>query len=283
MLSRARPGGVTPATAACSFCLWVRSGRSTLAVTPSSDLCTSAARAWHAILPRRRSPRPRARPPRRPVAATSNSAVSGCSSPIFGGAASSPRSAISRMGAPRWKMVRTRSGVPFRGPRRPVGGISFTRGSLAHLLRNRFYIGEVVFKSELCPAEHPPILDRDLFEAGWDLRSDAVCQRSGSSIARHNRLAEERLDRRDFLIASVATIGASAGLVVDARSQTPGARRLLAVLHRAPHQPQLIPATQSRGKRSSARSTSTTFRPGRSTFCTFRAFRCPRDSTRMCP
>jgi uncharacterized protein len=31
--------------------------------------------------------------------------------------------------------------------------------------------------------------------------------------------SEERLDRRDFMIASVATIGASAGLVVDARSQ----------------------------------------------------------------
>jgi site-specific DNA recombinase len=48
---------------------------------------------------------------------------------------------------------------------RTVGGIPFTRGPLAYLLRNRFYIGEVVFKGEICPAEHPPILDRDLFEA----------------------------------------------------------------------------------------------------------------------
>ena len=29
-----------------------------------------------------------------------------------------------------------------------VGGIAFTRGPLAHLLRNRFYIGEVVFKGD---------------------------------------------------------------------------------------------------------------------------------------
>jgi site-specific DNA recombinase len=29
-----------------------------------------------------------------------------------------------------------------------VGGIPFTRGPLAHLLRNRFYIGEIVFKGE---------------------------------------------------------------------------------------------------------------------------------------
>jgi site-specific DNA recombinase len=48
---------------------------------------------------------------------------------------------------------------------RSVGGIPFTRGPLAYLLRNRFYIGEVDFKGEICPAEHPPILDRDLFEA----------------------------------------------------------------------------------------------------------------------
>jgi site-specific DNA recombinase len=48
---------------------------------------------------------------------------------------------------------------------RTVGGIPFTRGPLAYLLRNRFYIGEVLFKDEICPAEHPPILDRDLFEA----------------------------------------------------------------------------------------------------------------------
>jgi site-specific DNA recombinase len=44
---------------------------------------------------------------------------------------------------------------------RTVGGIPFTRGSLAYLLRNRFYIGEVQFKGEICPGEHPPILDRD--------------------------------------------------------------------------------------------------------------------------
>src|SRR6516162_88914 len=44
---------------------------------------------------------------------------------------------------------------------RTVGGIPFTRGPLAYLLRNRFYIGEVVFRGQICPAEHPPILDRD--------------------------------------------------------------------------------------------------------------------------
>jgi site-specific DNA recombinase len=46
-----------------------------------------------------------------------------------------------------------------------VGGIAFTRGSLAHLLRNRFYVGEVEFKGEVLGGEQPAILDRDLFAA----------------------------------------------------------------------------------------------------------------------
>jgi hypothetical protein len=46
-----------------------------------------------------------------------------------------------------------------------VGGIPFTRGSLAHLLRNRFYIGEVSFKGEVLAGKQIAILDRDLFDA----------------------------------------------------------------------------------------------------------------------
>src|SRR4051794_27757436 len=48
---------------------------------------------------------------------------------------------------------------------RKVGGIPFTRGPLAHLLRNRFYIGEVPFKGEILKGEQRAILDRELFEA----------------------------------------------------------------------------------------------------------------------
>jgi site-specific DNA recombinase len=64
---------------------------------------------------------------------------------------------------------------------RTVGGIPFTRGPLAYLLRNRFYIGEVVFKGELCPAEQPPILDRDLFEA---VQRKLAEQTNGHRVAR---------------------------------------------------------------------------------------------------
>jgi hypothetical protein len=46
-----------------------------------------------------------------------------------------------------------------------IGGIPFTRGPLAHLLRNRFYIGEVSFKGEVLAGEQPAIVDRSLFDA----------------------------------------------------------------------------------------------------------------------
>jgi site-specific DNA recombinase len=46
-----------------------------------------------------------------------------------------------------------------------VGGIPFTRGPLAHLLRNHFYIGEVIFKGEVLKGEQPAVVDRDLFDA----------------------------------------------------------------------------------------------------------------------
>ena len=64
---------------------------------------------------------------------------------------------------------------------RTVGGIPFTRGPLAHFLRNRFYIGEVVFKGEVFPGEQPAILDRDLFDAVQAKLND---QRHNHTVAR---------------------------------------------------------------------------------------------------
>ncbi|MGO4511586.1 recombinase family protein [Bradyrhizobium sp. 2TAF36] len=48
---------------------------------------------------------------------------------------------------------------------RSRGGIPFGRGTLSHLLRNRFFIGEVNYRGEILPGEQPAILDRELFEA----------------------------------------------------------------------------------------------------------------------
>ena len=46
-----------------------------------------------------------------------------------------------------------------------AGGIPFTRGPLSYLLRNRFFIGEVVYKGEILKGPQEPIIDRTLFNA----------------------------------------------------------------------------------------------------------------------
>jgi site-specific DNA recombinase len=62
-----------------------------------------------------------------------------------------------------------RHGVRSKGRRlsngRCVGGGRFGVGALAYLLKNRFYIGEVVYRGEVYRAEHEPILESTLFEA----------------------------------------------------------------------------------------------------------------------
>jgi DNA invertase Pin-like site-specific DNA recombinase len=58
---------------------------------------------------------------------------------------------------------RTRRLVRPSGPVR--GGGRFGPGPLAHMLKNRFYIGEVAYGGEIHRGEHGPILDRALFEA----------------------------------------------------------------------------------------------------------------------
>jgi DNA invertase Pin-like site-specific DNA recombinase len=62
-----------------------------------------------------------------------------------------------------------------------VGGIAFTRGPLAHLLRNRFYIGEVKFKGETFKGEQPAIVDYKVFEA---VQMKLSKQRNGHTTTR---------------------------------------------------------------------------------------------------
>jgi site-specific DNA recombinase len=45
-----------------------------------------------------------------------------------------------------------------------VGGIRFTYGPLAYLLKNRIYVGETGHNGRWYPGEHDPIIDRDTFE-----------------------------------------------------------------------------------------------------------------------
>jgi DNA invertase Pin-like site-specific DNA recombinase len=48
---------------------------------------------------------------------------------------------------------------------RSVGGARYGIGALEHFLKNRFYVGDVVYHGEIHAGEHEPILDRAAFEA----------------------------------------------------------------------------------------------------------------------
>jgi site-specific DNA recombinase len=82
---------------------------------------------------------------------------------------------------------------------RTVGGIPFTRGPLAHFLRNRFYIGEVVFKGEVLPGEQSAIIDRDLFDAVQaklnDQRQNRTTARAKSDSLLIGRIYDDRANR----------------------------------------------------------------------------------------
>jgi site-specific DNA recombinase len=61
---------------------------------------------------------------------------------------------------------------------RTIGGGPFGIGALAHLLQNRFYIGEVVYRGHAYRGEHTAILDRALFEVvQGKLAAQAVARR----------------------------------------------------------------------------------------------------------
>ena len=62
-----------------------------------------------------------------------------------------------------WKGIRTKQQVLTNG--RTRGGGRFGVGALAHLLGNRFYIGEVRYGGQIYRGEHEPIISPKLFEA----------------------------------------------------------------------------------------------------------------------
>jgi hypothetical protein len=68
------------------------------------------------------------------------------------------------------------------------GGIRFGTGALAHLLKNRFYIGEVAYRGAIHAGGHQAIIERELFEAV------------------QARLAENAVDRRAKLRSSPAIL-----------------------------------------------------------------------------
>ena len=74
--------------------------------------------------------------------------------------------------------------------------VAFGVGGLAHLLKNRFYIGEVVYRGEAFRGDHEPILDPALFAAVQaKLSSQAVerrCRIRGAQALLTGRLFDEQ-------------------------------------------------------------------------------------------
>src|SRR5213593_3549943 len=79
---------------------------------------------------------------------------------------------------------------------RTIGGGRFGVGALAHLLKNRFYIGEVVYRGEVHGGEQAPIVDRAVFEAVQaKLAAQARarrCRLRGSPALLSGRLFDDR-------------------------------------------------------------------------------------------
>ena len=76
------------------------------------------------------------------------------------------------------------------------GGIPFTYGPLAHVLKNRTYLGEVHHSGKWYPAEHKPILDRKTFDQVQELLAqNRVTTQSRRSTGRALLAGKLRDDR----------------------------------------------------------------------------------------
>jgi hypothetical protein len=78
-------------------------------------------------------------------------------------------------------------GFPYQSRAKTAAG-----GPLSHLLRNRFFIGEVNYRGEILPGEQPAIVDKSLFEA---------VQHKLSAHQSHKTLTRQKSDHllRDLL------------------------------------------------------------------------------------
>lgn len=68
-----------------------------------------------------------------------------------------------------------------------VGGIPLGRGALGYLLKNRMYVGDLNHRGQSYSGEHPPIIDRELFDA---VQAKLVENRA---TAHHHQAASEAL------------------------------------------------------------------------------------------
>jgi site-specific DNA recombinase len=93
--------------------------------------------------------------------------------------------------------IRTKAKAGADGQGR--GGFRYGMGSLAYLLKNRLYVGEIVYRGEAHRGEHVPILERGLFEAVQaKLSAHAIARQvrlKGSSAILTGRIFDDRGNR----------------------------------------------------------------------------------------
>lgn len=79
------------------------------------------------------------------------------------------------------------------------GGIPFTYGPLAHVLKNRVYLGEVHHAGKWYPAEHKPILNQQTFDQVQALlaenRVTTQTRRSSGGVLLAGKLRDDRGNR----------------------------------------------------------------------------------------
>ena len=83
----------------------------------------------------------------------------------------------------RARQIKTRERILASG--RKIGGGVFTNGPLAHILRNRHYLGEINHKDRSWPGEHEPIVAADLFERVQTLLTQQKQRRSSHVLPSH--------------------------------------------------------------------------------------------------
>jgi site-specific DNA recombinase len=93
--------------------------------------------------------------------------------------------------------IRTKRRAGTNG--RTTGGIRFGVGPLAHLLQNRFYIGEVVYRGKVHRGQHEPIVEEARFEAVQAKLAASAAARSlrlrGSPAILAGRIFDDRGNR----------------------------------------------------------------------------------------
>jgi site-specific DNA recombinase len=77
-----------------------------------------------------------------------------------------------------------------------VQAACFRVGPLAHLLKNRFYLGVVIYRNEIYRGEHASILDKELFEAVQERLKEQTVERSNQRLSSPALLAGKLFDDR---------------------------------------------------------------------------------------